>query len=499
MNRILVVDNNPLMLEFMKEVLSEMDYEVSLASGGLDALHRVEDSVPDMVFVDLVMPQIDGKQLCRLFRANPKMHDTHIIIISGVAAENRDPSLAGLADAYIAKAPFKRMKEHIRTVMEDFERGNTETYRQTVLGTDELHKREITHELLYSKHHLEMLLSNLVDGFVEVTPGGEVIYANPAAYTFVDLSEADLIASHFPDFFSEGVRPRIHRILSELGSSSDPGPQSPVIEGEENPLWLNGRRLLLRFLPIRYDEYESVTIILQDITERKHAEEVIKNALEQKETLLKEVHHRVKNNLSVIASLLNLQSSHVDDEEVKKHLIESRTRVESMALVHERLSVSEDDSGIDLYSYIEGIIRKLIDVYKTTNKPMGYTVDMPHFTVTMELAIPLGLIVNELVSNSLEHAFTDDNVRENEHIGVVFAKTDGMYELTVTDNGVGFPEEHHFDTEHSESLGLLLASTLAEQIHGSLTITGNRDGVVATIRFPFDKWEEKIFPPGSGA
>lgn len=485
MKRLLVVDNNPLMLDFMSEVLTKEGYEVHTASSGLDALHTVKQHIPDAMFIDLVMPQIDGKQLCKLFRADPELEGSYLFITSGIAAEGGLYSEVPCADAYIAKSPFKQMKKHILTVLEDFTHGKDEKYENKVLGKDELYKREITNELLYSKHHLEVLISQLDDGLVEVTPEGEIIYANPAACKLTETSEEQLITRNFSSLFGEENTERIHHALEEVDTEA-------IIIGEENPFSLAGKEILLRFLPITYDQYRSVSIILQDITERKRNEKLVKNSLEQKETLLKEVHHRVKNNLTVIASLLNLQSSHIQDEEVRKHLIDSRNRVESMALVHERLYFSEDQAGIDLPSYFEGIISKLIEVYCSPAPSVTYEIDMPSLIGTMELAVPLGLILNEVVSNSLEHAFGNGEETQNGLIRLGFGETDDTYRISISDNGKGLPEDFNPNEEYSQTLGLLLASTLAEQIHGEFSLDENGEGVVATIQFPTYRWQDKL-------
>ncbi len=512
MKKILVVDNNPLMLEFMKEMLGEQGFEVRTANNGLEALRAVEEDIPEVIFVDLVMPQIDGKQLTKLLRANSKLDDSYIVVVSGVAVECGEDLVPTEADAHIAKSPFKRMREHILTVLEDIDKKRMESYEARVVGCNELFQREITGELLYSKHHLESLIAHLSDGFIEMTRNGEVIYSNPAACRLLEIGENELISSYFPRFFSEGERKRIERIVADLDSEA-------VEDGEEQPYQLHGRKLLLRFIPIHYEGYSSISVILQDITERKRGEEVIRSSLEHKENLLKEVHHRVKNNLSVIASLLNLQSSQAEDEEVRKHLLDSKNRVESMALVHERLYNSESLTGIDLHSYLEGITHRLIEVYQNSEDRLSYFVTVPSITVPMELAVPLGLIVNETVSNSLEHAFSNREGKRNGTITIVFETEDEDFALHISDDGSGLPEDYSFDIEESQTLGLLLADTLAQQIHGSFhiadaqpasssgtgtgtgasgaageggTAASGRRGVRTTVRFPIKRWSDKL-------
>ncbi len=489
MKKILVVDNNPVMLEFMRELLQEEGYEVRLAENGLKALQLVEEAVPDVVFVDLVMPQIDGKQLTRLLRAKTELDQSYIVIVSGVAAECGSDKVSAPADAHIAKSPFKVMRGHILKVLKDFEEGKRNNYGQRVVGCDELYQREITNELLYSKHHLEYLIANLDNGFIELTRDGIVIFSNPAASRLLHTEESLLVTSYFPGFFSLLDKKRVEDILSSIG-------EQPIVAGEEEPFVLYNRLLLLRFLPIHYEDYNSVSVILQDITRRKEAETVIRESLTQKETLLQEVHHRVKNNLTVIASLLSLQTTHTDDEEVQKHLLDSKNRVESMALVHERLYNSDDLSGIDLQGYIEGITRRLIEVYQNSDDHIIRSLSIPKVTVPMELAVPLGLIINELVSNSLEHAFPVLNGGKSGKISLNFCTEEqeegDLYRIRISDDGRGLPEDFHFNEEETTSLGLLLVHTLAQQIHGSFRFEEKEKGIAASVVFPVQKWRSKL-------
>ncbi|MDY7028152.1 MAG: histidine kinase dimerization/phosphoacceptor domain -containing protein, partial [Spirochaetota bacterium] len=325
MTRILVVDNNPMVLEFMKEVLSGDSRSVETVESGLEALDSIRRTVPDIIFVDLVMPQIDGKQLCRLFRANERTRESFIVIISAIAAEERNFDYTELADAYLAKIPFKIMKDYLLALVEDVERGNTAHYKDGIVGLDHIYNRDITKELLFTKHHMEVLLSSITDGFVELSNSCRVIFANDAALQLFDTPRDELITSYLPQLFPRETGDRIEAILDTMNGDEH-------ILGEREDVTLRDRYLRLKFNTVRYGEFRSVILIIQDITEQKEAERIIRDDLQKKATLLKEVHHRVKNNLNVIASLLSLQTSFIDDETVRKHLTDSKSRVESMAL-----------------------------------------------------------------------------------------------------------------------------------------------------------------------
>lgn len=210
--------------------------------------------------------------------------------------------------------------------------------------------------------------------------------------------------------------------------------------------------------------------IVEDITERKEAEERLKTSLLEKEVLLREIHHRVKNNLQIISSLLNLQSRHVEDEPSLDMFQESRDRVRSMALVHEKLYRSEELARVDFCEYIQSLARHLFMSYGINSKGVDLDVDVKDVFLDINTSIPCGLIINELVSNSLKHAFAG---RDRGRIRVILRPdNDDKFKMVVSDNGVGLPED--LDVTQTESLGLQLVTMLVEQLQGTLRIDKNQ-------------------------
>ncbi len=225
----------------------------------------------------------------------------------------------------------------------------------------------------------------------------------------------------------------------------------------------------------------------RDVTERKQAEDKIKASLEEKEVLLSEIHHRVKNNFQLINSLLRLQSRAIKDERMHKIFMDCENRIKSMALVHEMLYQEKDLSKVDFNRYIKMLTTSLYRTYKITSDKVKIKTDSREVELKIEDAITLGLIVNELVSNSMKHAFP--GARKGE-IRIILKKTgaDGGYELTVTDNGVGIPSS--IDFRKTESLGLRLVTNLVEKQLGG-TIELERDkGTEFRIKFRIGLDEE---------
>jgi PAS domain S-box-containing protein len=218
--------------------------------------------------------------------------------------------------------------------------------------------------------------------------------------------------------------------------------------------------------------------ILIDITERKLVEQKVSQSLREKELLLKEIHHRVKNNLQVVSSLLKLQSSYVTDKNTHDILLDSQNRVRSMALVHQKLYQSKDFSQIDFIEYINQLSQQLFNVFKRKSNDVQITVTSNNANLSIDLAIPCGLIINELVSNSLKYAFPD-NYSGIINIEINNTENDTC-ELIVKDNGIGFPEGINF--KNTSTLGLQLVNTLVGQIDGTIEMESN-NGTAFKIKF----------------
>jgi two-component sensor histidine kinase len=221
------------------------------------------------------------------------------------------------------------------------------------------------------------------------------------------------------------------------------------------------------------------TVILRDITERKKREETLRASLREKETLLKEIHHRVKNNLQVVSSLLGLQSRAIDDDVTRKMFHESQNRVHSMVLLHERLYQSQNLSQIGCAEYMSQLAAHLFRSYgiSSTRITLMLEVGKPH--MTMDSAVPCGLIVNELLSNALKYAFPDG--RQGEVRIILQDGPEGRTRLVVCDDGVGLPRD--VNIWNSRSLGLRLVRTLAAQLDATIELK-SEGGTEVQLVFP---------------
>lgn len=217
---------------------------------------------------------------------------------------------------------------------------------------------------------------------------------------------------------------------------------------------------------------ESNSALEKEIIERKKGEEIIKASLSEKEILLKEIHHRVKNNLQIISSLLYLQGKKIVNEDIQNILKDSQTRVKSMSLVHEKLYESKTLSHIDFKEYIKNLTSYIFNYY-THNKKTSLHIEAENIKLNIDTAGPCGLIINELVSNSIKYAFPKNCDIEQPKINITVNKIDELnYTLIIADNGVGLPQNFNINT--NKSLGLKLVNSLVAQIEGNIKINLNR-------------------------
>ena len=230
--------------------------------------------------------------------------------------------------------------------------------------------------------------------------------------------------------------------------------------------------------PLETEQGMLITSIVRDITDRRKVEEQIKENLKEKEVLLKEIHHRVKNNLQITSSLLRLQSDYIEDLHAKELFTESQNRIRSMALVHEKLYQSNDLSRIKLIDYIETLSDLLVRSYGVDNNQIRLIIEGDATYLNIDAAVSCGLMINEIISNCLKHAFPEGckgeikiHLERNQENKVI---------LRISDNGIGFPAD--FVWEKSTSLGLQLVQTLVRQINGKIDINTGK-GVELVISF----------------
>ncbi|HEY4210784.1 MAG TPA: PAS domain S-box protein [Steroidobacteraceae bacterium] len=236
--------------------------------------------------------------------------------------------------------------------------------------------------------------------------------------------------------------------------------------------------------PIETDEGTMVLSAIVDISDRKHKEESIHAALKEKDVLLGEIHHRVKNNLQIVHSLLGLQSSTIGDQIVLGMMRESQNRIRSMALIHQTLYESKDFARVDFRNFLDSLVPNLVSSYGVGLERIKLSMNSITVLLPINAAIPCGLVVNELISNALKHAFPED--REGEIQIDLAQESLTTVRLCVSDTGIGIPEG--LDVQRTTTLGLQLVTMLADQLGGELSIQRSNP-TRFTLRFPIDKEE----------
>ncbi|MGE5498230.1 MAG: sensor histidine kinase, partial [Syntrophothermus sp.] len=293
---------------------------------------------------------------------------------------------------------------------------------------------------------------------------GKLVYVNDASVKFVKAkSKDDLLGKQAINFVHPSsvvlVNKRIRDMLTK--NIMVPFAEETFMDVEGNAIEVETAAIATTFRG-----KPAIQVIVRDISERKKREEQVKASLYEKEILLKEIHHRVKNNLQIISSLLNLQSEQIEDERALALFNDSRNRVKSMALIHERLYQSHDLAHVDFAEYINELSRFLYRTYVTNEQRVGINVDTENIFLAIDTAIPCGLIINELLSNALKYAFPDS---DDGLVEVKFKNAEGdRFELIVQDNGVGLPSD--LDFRNTSSLGLQLVVSLVQQIKGEIEL-----------------------------
>ncbi|MBI4512244.1 MAG: PAS domain S-box protein [Deltaproteobacteria bacterium] len=317
---------------------------------------------------------------------------------------------------------------------------------------------------------LHAFLEAAPDGIVLVDGHGRITVVNRRAEEMFGYERAELIGQEVEILVP--VRLRGPHAEYRDRYSIDPRPR-PIGQGQA----LAGRRKNGTEFPVEISlsaletqDGRQVISIIRDITDRREAERQLQASLREKEVLLKEIHHRVKNNLQVTSSLLRLQSGTIQDERAREALAESQHRIRSMALVHEKLYRSRDLARVDLLDYTRSLATLLMSSLGTDERLITLTVVGNPVFLGVDAAIPCGLIVNELLTNCLKHAFPPGKKGEIEaRIMTLGNAPDGnRFLLSVRDNGVGMPGD--VDARKEETLGLRLVSTLVDQLHGTLEV-----------------------------
>ena len=351
------------------------------------------------------------------------------------------------------------------------------------IATDITARKEAERALRQSEERFRQIAENIREVFWITEPGdNKLVYISPAYEEVWGRSCRSL--SEVSHTWIDTVHPDDRARLVEAAVTVQAGVQYDmeyrIVRPDGEVRWVRDRAF-----PVvnAAGEVYRVAGIADDVTERKQALEQLTNSLQEKEVLLKEIHHRVKNNMQVITSLLSLQSRTIKDEQAFSVFQDSQNRVKSMALIHETLYQSKDLSRINFAEYLEKLVAHISRSYRLRPEAVKITSSVDHVSLPIDMAVPCGLIINELASNSLKYAFPADL---RGAVNITFRHAEAEYLLSVSDTGVGLPAD--FDPEKGKSLGMKLVRMLTGQLGGELKYS-NGVGTTFEIRFPEEKGE----------
>ncbi|MFW5863044.1 MAG: PAS domain S-box protein [Spirochaetota bacterium] len=343
------------------------------------------------------------------------------------------------------------------------------------IATNITDRKMIEEELARSEKEKSLILNSTYEMYCYYNNELQIQWANQAAADSVAMNPEDMIGLHCYRLWHNRETPCENcpvLMAKETGKAHESELSTP-----------DGRTWFLRGFPI-FDEKGEITALVefgQDITGRKEAEQQVLQALREKETLLSEIHHRVKNNFQVIISLLNFQSRSIKEPELRMKVDEIQQRIRAMALIHEKLYQTGNLTSIDFNQYASIIVTELNYAYsrQMDESLKKMVIKIEDITLNIEKAIPCGLIINELVSNSLKHAFPDDTI-EDPCVTISMYENKNMVYLHISDNGVGLP--HDIDPKNTQSMGMSLVPLLINQLNGTIEVDTSK-GTTYNITF----------------
>lgn len=459
--KILLVDGN-LEARNIKHTLESFGYAVSCASSGEEAIGKVFDTRPDLVLMDINLTgEMNGIEVAQ------KIQETDIPVVFSTA-QSHQPLIKMVMETqpygYLVK-PYEAIELKL-AVENAIYKKNTEnrliwTENRLQIGMDMA-------KMVYWEYNTENDLFTFDDQFY-------ALYGTSAHEEGGNLMSSQEYVERFVD---PGAYELMERELSKTYDVDDPdfisSPRHWIIRGDGE------RRFVVVRFRIMFDEKGQkigTRGVNQDITEQKIAEDALAKSLDEKKMLLKEIHHRVKNNLMIISSLLNLQSRYIEDKDARDVFKESQNRAKSMAMIHEQLYRSTDLKNIDFRDYIRNLATDLYHTMVSDPDRIKLDINVEVVKIDINNMVPLGLIVNELVTNSMKYAFPN---HKSGYIKIQLYRENEKITLVVSDNGIGLPED--VDYRKTNSLGLQLVKSLTDQIDGEIRLDQSQ-GTAFTIIF----------------
>ncbi len=503
--QILVVDNNPVIIRLFENFLSKLGHEVQTAANGLIALEIINNYVPDIMFVDLVMPTINGRQFCRAVREKPTFDNTVIVIVTATAAEDEEIFFHQFgADYCIGKGPFNEMAQYILEVMELPRHFIQEGDKEFIYGSDRLYKREVTKELLVSNKHLEMILRYVSDGVIEFTIDRKIIFSNQAVEKITEQSENSLLSTDVLQLFEEKDRIIVQKKIVEAN-------QKREATRLDIPLRLGKRMVMIDFLPLSDDRQKCCIAVAHDVSSELE-KEVAENRLEKQVKIahvarlsaIGELASGIAHEMRQPISVIDLAGTYLQ-EIIGKEQTEHQAVVDKIRSQCKRLSVLSEN--VRLFTKPNDESNHHLVFSETLERALSFFKEqfrLHQITILQEIPDSLPKVqinpykFEQIFVNFLSNArYAVDARAEMEtsgyakEVGIKIYQTDAKIIIEVSDNGIGMSPEVRRqcldsffttkDGKEATGLGLTIVASMVANFGGLLEIE-SQEGHGSTFR-----------------
>jgi PAS domain S-box-containing protein len=464
--KILILEDYPADAELVILELREANLEFeSRRVETKDEFIKILDSYsPDIILADYKMPEWTAIDALKLLKE--KDFQIPFILVTGNQTEEIavESMKLGAVD-YVIKNSLKRLPNAVMNALKNRE------FAKAKFEAEEAHRREYT----FRKTIEETMLAGIAVVDVNLTQ----TYVNTEFCKKVGWTKEELIGMLPP--FKYWPPDKKEELLNIIYSHQKKSGLSLRYETKYKKK--NGELFDVQILSSAMKDWKGNisgwVMVVHDITGQKLKEEQIKASLAEKEILLKEIHHRVKNNMQIVSSLLSLQAGYINDIKMQEVFNESRNRIKALALIHEYLYKSKKLTKINFKNYINDLVSNLFNTYRLDLRKYKFIIAFDDIDFDIDTSINLGIIINELASNSIKHAFILERNSKN-LISIKLKEENNNICITVSDNGIGINDK--IDFKNSDSLGLQLVQTLVDQLEGTLEVK-KRNGLEIGIHF----------------
>lgn len=470
METLLLIDNNKDDLisyaEHFQSLLPHLN--VLTSDSGEQGIQTAIHERPDVILLDLQMPVMDGFEACKKLKSQDSTKHIPIIILTAVHTDTQSKTLAlnlG-ADAFLTKPVYEEELIAQVKAMLRIKKAEDKLRKEKDILALRLHEK--TETLKKNEEILLKFMQSATDGFGVFDSKLTLLESNDRGLELLGLEREKSIGKTMAQLSPDVKKTDLYHVYHEVIRTGKPVSLEDVRLGPQFPE---------RFMRLKvFKVGEGLGIIMTDVTEERNKRHELEKSLKEKEVLLKEVHHRVKNNFQVIISLMNIQSRNTNDDELKHILSNIKNRLHAMSLIHQNLYQSNLFAEIQFDQYLDMLSKHLIRQHANSAE-IEFEFELEKLKIGLNQAIPCGLIINELVDNAIKHAFKG---KEQKRICLRLKRDHDNLSLTVSDNGFGLPDTV-FEHQHA-TVGMYLVNILTQQLDGALNIS-RENGTTFTLLF----------------